>query len=133
MARSICSKTIEPKKIPTQGGKMRIKADKTVGYVLLAVGLGLIIFPVCSMFNVFTGSAAPPAIFEMNSITIPLPAGEGMSPTEVEVVSGAGISLIVNMVLWFILMVFVMTAGGKIGGLGVKLIRDIKVEVKRED
>jgi hypothetical protein len=112
---------------------MRIKADKTVGYVLLAVGLGLIIFPVCSMFNVFTGSVAPPAIFEMNSITIPLPAGEGMSPTEVEVVSGAGISLIVNMVLWFILMVFVMTAGGKIGGLGVKLIRDIKVEVKRED
>jgi hypothetical protein len=112
---------------------MRIKADKTVGYVLLAVGLGLIIFTVCSMFNVFTGSVAPPAIFEMDSITIPLPAGEGMSPTEVEVVSGAEISQIVNMVLWSILMVFVVTAGGKIGGLGVKLIRDIKVEVKRED
>lgn len=112
---------------------MRIKADKTVGYVLLAVGLGLIIFPVCSMFNVFTGSVAPPAIFEMNSITIPLPAGEGMSPIEVEVVSGAEISQIVNMVLWLILMVFLITAGGKIGGLGVKLIRDIKVEVKRED
>jgi hypothetical protein len=39
----------------------------------------------------------------------------------------------VNMVLWSILVVFVFTAGGKIGGLGVKLIRDIKVEVKRED
>lgn len=112
---------------------MRIKADKTVGYVLLAVGLGLIIFPVCSMFGVFTGSVVPPAIFEMNSITIPLPAGEGMSPTEVEVVSGAEISQIVNMVLWLILMVFLITAGGKIGELGVKLIRDIKVEVKRED
>ena len=96
---------------------MQIKADKTVGYVLLAVGLGLIIFPVCSM----------------NSITIPLPAGEGMSPAEVEVVSGTEISQIVNMVLWLMLMVFVITAGGKIGGLGVKLIRDIKVEVKRED
>jgi len=88
---------------------MRIKADKTVGYVLLAVGLGLIIFTVCSMFNVFTGSVAPPAIFEMDSITIPLPAGEGMSPTEVEVVSGAEISQIVNMVLWSILMVFVVS------------------------
>lgn len=112
---------------------MRIKADRTVGYVLLGVGLGLIIFAVCSMFNVFTGSVTPPAISEMKSITIPLPAGEGMPPTEVEVVSGAEISQIVNMVLWGILMVFIITAGGKIGGLGVKLIRDIKVEVKRED
>jgi len=37
------------------------------------------------------------------------------------------------MILWLILMIFIITAGGKIGGLGVKLIRDIKVEVKRED
>ena len=112
---------------------MRIKADKTLGYVLLAVGLGLIIFAVCSMFKVFTGSVAPPAIFEMGNITIPWSAGEGMSPTEVEVVSGAEISQIVNMVLWSILMLFVVTAGGTIAGLGVKLTRDIKVEVKRED
>jgi hypothetical protein len=112
---------------------MRIKADRTVGYVLLGVGLGLIIFAVCSMFNVFTGSAAPPAILEMKSIAIPLPTGGGMSPIEVEVASGAEISQIVNMVLWGILMLFVVTAGGTIGGLGVKLMRDIKVEVKRED
>jgi len=37
------------------------------------------------------------------------------------------------MMLWFMLMIFVITAGGKLGGLGVKLVRDIKVEVKRED
>jgi hypothetical protein len=30
-------------------------------------------------------------------------------------------------------MTFVATAGGRIGGLGVKLVRDIKVEVKNED
>jgi hypothetical protein len=38
-----------------------------------------------------------------------------------------------NMGLWFMLMTFVASAGGRIGGLGVKLARDIKVEVKNED
>lgn len=112
---------------------MRIKADKTVGYVLLAVGAISIILAACSMFKVFTGATIPPAIFEMESITIPLPAGEGMPSVEAEVLPGAEISKIVNMILWLILMVFVITAGGKLGEFGVKLIRDIKVEVKRED
>jgi len=35
--------------------------------------------------------------------------------------------------LWSILMVFVASAGSKIGGLGVRLAREVKVEVKRED
>jgi len=56
-----------------------------------------------------------------------------MPTVEIEVLSGAEISQITNMMLWFILMIFVITAGGKLGGLGVKLVRDIKVEIKRED
>ena len=112
---------------------MRIKADKTVGYVLLAVGAISIILAACSVFNVFTEATVPPAIFEMKSITISIPAGEFTPPVEAELLPGAEISQIVNMILWLILMLFVITAGGKIGGLGVKLIRDIKVEVKRED
>lgn len=112
---------------------MRIKADKTVGYVLLAVGAISIILAAYSVFNVFTEATVPPAIFEMKSIIIPIPGGEGMPPVETEVLPGAEISQIVNMILWFTLMIFVITAGGKIGGLGVKLIRDITVEVKRED
>jgi hypothetical protein len=112
---------------------MRIKADKTVGYVLLAVGAISIILAACSVFNVFTEATVPPAIFEMKSITIPIPGGEGMPPVETEVLPGAETSQIVNMSLWLILMLFIITAGGKLGWFGVKLIRDIKIEVKRED
>jgi len=37
-----------------------------------------------------------------------------------------------SMMLWFMLIIFVITAGGKLGGLGVKLVRDVKVEVKKK-
>jgi len=33
-----------------------------------------------------------------------------------------------NMGLWFMLMFFVASAGGRIGGLGVKLARDLKLK-----
>jgi len=112
---------------------MQIKADKTVGYALLLVGLILIILAVYLMFNVFTRAMAPPAIFNMKSITITLPVGEGMPPKETELLPGAEVSKVVNMSLWSVLMLFVASAGSKIGGLGVKLIREIKIEVKRED
>ena len=112
---------------------MRIKANKTIGYVLLAVGAISIILAACSVFNVFTEATVPPAIFEMKDITIPISGGGGMPTAEIEILSGAEISQITNMMLWFILMIFIITAGGKLGGLGVKLVRDIKVEVKRED
>jgi hypothetical protein len=112
---------------------MQIKADKTIGYVLLAVGAISIILAACSVFNVFTEATVPPAILEMKDITIPISGGGGMPTAEIEVLSGTEISQITNMMLWFVLMIFIITAGGKLGGLGVKLVRDIKVEVKRED
>jgi hypothetical protein len=113
---------------------MRIKADtKLVGWALLIVGLVLIVLTVYSMFTVFTGGIAPPAIFNMKSITIGMPTGEGTPPTEIELVQGDQVSKVVNMGLWTVLMLFVASAGSRIGGLGAKLIREIKVEVKRED
>ena len=74
----------------------------------------------CSVFSVFTEATVPPAIFEMKSITIPIPGGEGMPPVETEVLPGAEISQIVNMSLWLILMIFVITAGGKLDGPRLK-------------
>jgi len=109
-----------------------LKAEKVVGYSLLAVGLALIVLSVYFMYAVFTGSMLPPTIFSMGSIRLPIPTGDGGMPIEVEVVPGEQVSKVVNAVLWSILMVFVASAGSKIGGLGVKLAREIKVEVKRE-
>lgn len=109
--------------------EQQMKTDRTVGYSLLVVGLILIVSAVYLMVNVFTGAATPPAIFHMRSIMVTLPGAE----SEMELLPGAEISKIVNMGLWTILMFFVALAGSMIGGLGVKLAREIQVEVKRED
>ncbi|MCG2727507.1 MAG: hypothetical protein L6244_02505 [Candidatus Methanoperedenaceae archaeon] len=113
--------------------KLKIKDYKAVGYALLIAGLILIIWAVYSMYNVYTGATPPPSVIEMKSVTISLPTGENAPPIQTELISGSDSSKLVNMGLWFVLMTFVASAGGRISGIGVKLIREIKVEVKRED
>ena len=111
----------------------KIKDYKAVGYALLIAGLILIIWAVYSMYNVYTGAAPPPSVIEMKGVSISLPTGTGTPPVQAELISGRDSSKLVNMGFWFALMTFVASAGGRIGGLGVKLIREIKVEVKKED
>jgi hypothetical protein len=56
-----------------------------------------------------------------------LPGDNGSS---IPLVSGAQLSQLPNLFFWFILMGFVLFAGGKIASLGVSMIKDIHVEVK---
>ncbi|VVB97758.1 Uncharacterised protein [uncultured archaeon] len=113
--------------------KLNIKDYKAVGYGLLIAGLVMIIFSVLSMYSVYTGATPAPPVITMNSVSISLPTGAGTPPVQAELISGIQSSKLVNMGIWYALMFFVVSAGGRIGGLGVKLIREIKVEVKRED
>ena len=110
-----------------------LKNVKGIGYALLIAGLLFIIYSVYSMYGVYTGAQAAPSVMNMNSVTFSLPTPPGTPPTETELISGAESSKMMNLGLWFALMTFVASAGGRIGGLGVKLMREIKVEVKNED
>ncbi|MCZ7392269.1 MAG: hypothetical protein ABOK23_09280 [Candidatus Methanoperedens sp.] len=113
--------------------KLKIKDYKATGYALLIAGLILIIWAVYSMYNVYTGATPPPSVIEMNSVTLSLPTGANTPQAQAELISGRDSSKLVNMGIWYALMFFVASAGGRIGGMGVKLIREIKVEVKKED
>jgi hypothetical protein len=109
--------------------KLKIKDYKALGYSLLVAGLIMIIYSVFSMYSVYTGAAPAPPVIKMNSVTTS-PTGTGV---QTELISGIESSKLVNMGIWFALMSFIASAGGRVGGLGVKLIREIKVEVKHED
>ena len=109
------------------------KNIKGIGYALLIAGLLFILYSVYSMYNVYSGAEAAPSVIQMNSVKFSLPTGPATPPVETELLSGKESSKMTNMGLWFMLMTFVASAGGRIGGLGVKLVRDIKVEVKNED
>ena len=110
-----------------------LKSIKGIGYVLLIVGLLFILYSVYSMYSIYTGAQAAPSVITMNSVKFSLPTPPGTPPVETELISGTESSKMMNMGLWFALMTFVASAGGRIGGLGVKLMRDIKIEVKNED
>jgi hypothetical protein len=52
---------------------IKIKNEKLVGYVLLAIGLILIFFSIFSMYSVFTGSSPAPSLIKVNDIKISIP------------------------------------------------------------
>lgn len=110
-----------------------VKNIKSIGFGLLLLGVLFILYSVYSMYSVYSGAESAPSVVQMNSVKLSLPTAPGTPPMETELISGKESSTMTNMGLWFMLMTFVASAGGRIGGLGVKLVREIKVEVKNED
>ncbi|MGB8217424.1 MAG: hypothetical protein WCE94_08990 [Candidatus Methanoperedens sp.] len=104
-------------------------SPQTLGYILLIVGLIMIIGSVYSMYNVYTGATPAPSVIHVNS-TIAVPAGTG-TLTITDFIPGPDLNWLINTVMWFVLMIFIVFAGGKIGDLGVQLIRTIKVESEK--
>jgi len=98
--------------------------------VLLLLGLLFILYSIYSMYNVYSGAESAPSVIQMNSVKLSLPTAPGTPPVETELISGKESSIMTNMGLWFMLMTFVASAGGRIGGLGRKTGKRDKVEVK---
>ena len=97
-----------------------LKNRKTVGYALLIVGVVVIFFAVFEMIFVFTGMNGPPKLFSFSDIS----SGSTL------IISGQDLDKATGMGFWFVLMAFIMWAGGKVASLGVNLMREIRVELK---
>lgn len=97
-------------------GLKNLTSVKGKGYAILIAGLLFILYSVYSMYDVYTGVQPPPS-----------------ATGEIKLLSGTDLSLMANLGLWYVLMTIVASVGERIGGFGVKLIRDLKVEVKNED
>jgi hypothetical protein len=101
------------------------KNEKIIGYILLTLGIILLLFSIVEMVTVYYGYASPPKLFDLQDISLP-----GDNGSNVSLIQGAQVSQLPNLFFWFILMGFVLLAGGKIASLGVSMIKDIKVEVR---
>jgi hypothetical protein len=101
------------------------KSEKIIGYALLLLGVILLLFSIVEMFTVYFGYAPPPKLFNLQDISLSL----GNNASNVSLIQGAQASQLPNLFFWFILMGFVLLAGGKIASLGVSMIKDIKVEI----
>ena len=100
--------------------KSKLKNEKFIGYVLLALGVALLVFSIVEMLNVYSGNGSPPKLFNFQDFAL----------TSTTAIQGSQISLILNLFFWLLLMFFVLFAGGKIASLGINMIKDIKVQVK---
>lgn len=114
--------------------------EKTLGYILLSLGIFTMIVAFVYMLLVFTGNREPAGVFAIDAPTIDL--GSMLAPSlaqgqsvplpssEIEVIPTESFNKILNMSLTFFLMGFVVTFGFRIASLGVMLVRPIKVPVK---
>jgi hypothetical protein len=113
-----------------EGGEMSSDTEELFGYILLFIGLICILSASYSMYNVFTSLAQPPGIFKMDSFSIPIPASVYNPSTVVKIPLDPEIIKIVNIFLHYLFKLFIVIVGSKISGLGIQLIKEIKVEMK---
>jgi hypothetical protein len=100
------------------------KSEKIIGYALLLLGVILLLFSIVEMVTVYYGYAPPPKLFNLQDISLP-----GDNGSNISLIQGTQASQLPNLFFWFLLMGFVLLAGGKIASLGISMIKDIKVEI----
>lgn len=127
-----------------------ISSEKIIGWVLLGVGLLIIVVSTLSAYRVLTGAVNPPKVLDVPAPVIVLPQAqpsvnlpEGIQlpeevslnqqqaePAEVKLLPDDVFSRLLNTSLFYLAMMFVATSGLKFADIGIKLVKDIKVEVK---
>ncbi len=118
---------------------MMDKITKIFGWILLAAGVAIIGWTLYSSYNIFTGKAAMPDIFEIEEKVEEASNQAGKTPTsptevqqEMEKMIGEQLKgllptdilpKILNLVVWSMLAFILIFGGGQISGLGIKLIK----------
>ncbi len=119
--------------------------DKTIGYLLLAVGILIISTALVWVFLTFTGKSKPPQVFNVEAPSIPMPtAGFSLdesalppqvansikqtqnSPQSIKLIPNDVFSNLLNMSIFYLLAMFISSTGAKITSIGVSLVKDPK-------
>ncbi len=112
-----------------------MKANVTVGWVLIAIGVILIFWTLSASYGIFTGEAPPPGIFKEPEETVSYRSSNVSSElsAEMEKVIGDQLSSIfpvenittmLNFAVWSILAGIFIFGGGKIAEIGIKMIKN---------
>lgn len=99
---------------------------KIFGYFLVCIGLIAIVFALYSVYNVFMNAVNPPEIFQLNNLTFSVDTGQDRVPLEITAPLDPQVRKIVNMSLYYVLMLFILSVGSKISMLGAQFIRTTK-------
>lgn len=109
-----------------------MNTNKTIGYVLLIIGVLLIAMPLWQTYNIFTGKSLPAQVFMR---PVPLTVNQNVSALDIQgQVQNALIKILpidlidntLNLITWLLLGWILIYGGGKIAEIGVKLLNGIK-------
>ena len=109
-----------------------------IGWSIIFIGLGIIIFALASSYNIFTGKRPVPEIFKAGKI-LSKPASKekiSLNPESMannlqkmigeqvrEMLPPASVSKTLNLISWSILASILIFGGGQVAGLGIKLLK----------
>lgn len=106
--------------------KYPMKIIEITGYVLLTTGLILVFYALASVLLVFMRISYPPYLISLNDIKAELPLGGSLT-----IIEGDTLTLLTNTFLWYILMFFMLIAGEKIAGIGIKILKELAVKAEK--
>lgn len=108
-----------------------MRGEKAAGYTLLSIGLALVAASLYLLLTVFLGYATPPEIIEETDIAAEVPVSTPYGEATVKMDLGF-VAKALNMGFWYLLCIALTSVGAKVAGLGVNLLRRVKIEVKGE-
>src|SRR3989338_2789375 len=132
----------------TYGGfKSKLAADKLIGYALLTVGLLMIVIPVIMAISVLTGRSKPTQVLSVEPPSIQFPSLDssikipdqlkeqgfllgqgGTQGASQKIIPDEVFNFYINASVFYLLMMFIASAGSKIAIIGTHLIKEMKVK-----
>jgi hypothetical protein len=107
-----------------------MESEKTIGYALLMIGLGIIFFSIFSSFSIFNGKT-PPRIFNIQQSTKPITMN-GQELPSMELIPSEYLNQSGNLTFFMLFMFFLVSAGGKISSIGVSMVHVKKPDSPRQ-
>jgi len=121
--------------------------EKIIGYILLFLGIGVMVFCVINMSMVFANKIKPFSYFNIGpnqSVSVSISnivqqmqganqniLNSGNLP-KINILSSESLNQVLNLSTQFLLMTFILGFGYRLASLGVQLIRPINVKLKSE-
>lgn len=132
---------------PKRTLERKIAHEKLIGYLLLFIGLFMIFLSLFLVFNALSGSFKPMKVtnYKLPPLELSVPTSSFQLPEGAQVPEGFQmptstastkmqipdeiINDLIGITFYYLLMMFLASSGSKIAGIGVKMIKDIKVKV----
>lgn len=94
--------------------------NKIFGYLLICAGLMMMLFSVMSMYKVFADRQPVAPVVQMADLRINTQYGPMQIPMQ-------GVNQIANLGLFALLMLFILSAGAKLAGVGNGLLKTERI------